>query len=478
MAKTSENSADELKQLYERFRNDLFGNHTDMYYDEDDLIMIFDLAGDYLDRYVQLQALMIGRRLFPDSEQLELRLGLAMLDMYDDVSIDDFLRVNSHRQGLLWDIIRLRGRRDKPVDISSELDGLLERYTFEEDEDIIQFVNLISAYECENWLVDNYHRFVDRCQYRDTALSECAELLRFHDSGLAVKIVEELTRFDPFNADAWIKLAELNRENGDIEEGLSAIEYAKALRPDDSMPLYVESTLLTAYDPGSQRAADLLQKVVKANPDMLDAKVALGDIYNNQGKSDLAEMIWREELRRNPDDELVRSRIAMVGNVSYDEAKLLFDDGMTEETLARRVGMLMSSNPDNAIGVVKLLALYDRVHGLYQLAGEYIKLLYKNDMLEELIAFMERERPENSPEMRLDPPSLPLYAAAQLRLGRYEEAAMTAREYIVKASQVCTNAELSMAFAGVKIVLDYIMGHAEARAYSRDRDPVSESLNI
>lgn len=472
-----DNNINEIKQLYERFKADLMEHPSEMYYDEDDIIMVYDLAGDYLDRYVQLHALMLGRRLFPDSEQLELRLGLAMLDMYDDVSLDDFLAVNSKRSGVLWDIIRLRGHRVGVDELPSRLDELLERYTLDEDEDVIQFINLITAYESEQWLVENHRRVIDRCRYRDTALSECAEVLRFHDTKLSISLIEELTRIDPFNADAWIKLAELNRESGEIEEGLNAIGYAKALRPDDYLPLYVEATLLIANEPDSQAAAELLQQVIRINPDMFEAKVALSDVYDYQGKSDLAEIIWKEELRRDPDNELAKSRLAMVGTNSGAETGWLSGD-MTEEMLAQRLEMLMSPEVETPEYLVRLLAAYDRSHGLYQLAGEYIKILYRCGMYEELCRFMERERPEGCPEMRLDPPSLPLYAASQLRLQRYDDAVLTAREYLMKAGQVCSNVELTMAFAGVKIALSYILEKALERNYSIDRDPVAESLGL
>lgn len=476
MTTPSNNSNDDIKQLYERFKVDLAERPADMYYDEDDIIMVYDLAGDYQDRYVQLHALMLGRRLYPGSEQLELRLGLAMLDMYDEVSLDDFLRNNAGRTGLLWEIIRLRGHRVKVDELPERLEELLDRYAFEEDEEIIQFVNLITAYECEHWLVENYRRFVDRCRYRDTALSECAEVVRYYDTKLSISLVEELTRIDPFNADAWIKLAEFYRDNGDKDEGLAAVEYAKALRPDDYLPLYVEATLLTTAEPDSQRAAELLQQAIKINPDMFEAKVALSDVYDYQGKSDLAEMIWREELRRDPENEVAKNRLALIRSAGENDQN--WCSGMSEDEFARHMEMIIEPGTEPPETIVRMLAAYDRKYGLYQLAGEYIKHLYRCGMLEELCRFMERDRPEGCPEMRLDPPSLPLYAAALLREGRYSEAASTARECLVKTGQVCTNVELSMAFAGVKITLEYILERALEGNYNPDRDPVAESMNM
>lgn len=473
-----EESNDEMKELYERFKRDLVERQPDMYYDEDDLILIYDLAGDYYDRYVQLEALVLGRRLFPDSEQLELRTGLALLEMYEDIDIQSFLDRNKHRRGLLWEILRVRGRSCTDEQAMECFDKLLEEYPIDEDEEIIQFINMVTSYECQQWLEMHYREFIDRCRYRDTALSECAEALRYHNPELSAKLIEELTRIDPFNADAWIKQAEMYRENGNIAEGLASIEYAKALRPGDFLPLYVEATLLTSKNQASQEAAALLQRVISINPDMMQAKIALSDIYEHQQRRDLSILLWEEELRRDPESIIARDRIEYIRLNKGGIPPEWFGGNNTEEELAHYIEEAVERGDMDHQVLLSVLEAFDRVHGLYQLAGDYIKLLYGMGYMEALVQFMEKERPEDCPELRLDPPALPLYAAAKLRLGCYKEAERIGLEYLDRAAGVCRNVELSMAFAGVKITLDYIVEQARLADYSRDRDPVAESLGI
>ncbi|MCM1448840.1 MAG: tetratricopeptide repeat protein [Clostridiales bacterium] len=468
-----------MRDLYERFKQDLVKRESEMYYDEDDLIMIYDLAGDLYDRYVQLEVLMLGRKLFPASDQLELRAGIAMLDMYDEADLSVFLERNKHCRGLLWEILRVRGSINTDDQAIAQFDRLLEEYSLNEDEEIIQFVKMVNSYECYEWLEAHHREFVERSRYRDTALSECAEALRYFNPELSEKLIEELTRIDPFNADAWIKQAEIYRENGNTAEGLAAIEYAKALRPDDFLPLYVEATLVTSKNPASSKAAELLQRVLQLNPDMMQAKIALSDIYEHQNRGDLSLLLWEEELRRDPDSAIARERIEFSRCVGKGEIPPeWFGMKQTEEELAQYIEESVSKGQMDHEVLATVLEAYDRVHGLYQLAGDYIKLLYGMGRLDGIVSFMEKERVEGCPELRLDPPALPLYAAAKLRLGFYKEAEIIAMEYLDKAARVCQSVELSMAFAGVKISLDYIIDQARRGDYSKDRDPVAESLGL
>ena len=62
--------SDQLETLYNKFRKELAENDLSIYYDEGDLADIFDYAGDVHDDYIRLEGLMLGNRLFADSEIL------------------------------------------------------------------------------------------------------------------------------------------------------------------------------------------------------------------------------------------------------------------------------------------------------------------------------------------------------------------------------------------------------------------------
>lgn len=444
---------EELRQLYERFKAEIADNTIEEpYYEEDDLVLIYDIAGDYYDRYTQMRALLLGNKLYPNSEALELRLGFALLELYEDADIEDFLAKNVKRRGLMWDILRLRNDNPYEEEAVARLESMLQQYTLDDDEAIIQFIKTATQMGGEQWIAKNYKRIAEKSQFPDTVLFECVSALRFYDTQLAISIGEELTRIDPFNFTAWIRLAEMQRDSENYDDALQSVDYALALSPDSEHATWLKAKLLMDINPVDETATRLLQDLVKQHPDLEKAKAALAESYRNQGKPDLAEMLgdFQDEFTTDISEELLEQHINWMRNNLEDE------DGNI---------------------ILNYLRNYDQAHGLYTLAGEYIKLLYHSGHFEELCQFMERDRSDIDRELRLDPPSLPLYAAAQLRLGRYDEAINTVHEYLLKTSQVCVTLDMTMAFAGVKIVLAYIEQKAMERNYSIDRDPVAEALN-
>lgn len=291
-------------------------------------------------------------------------------------------------------------------------------------------------------------------------------VLRVNYGEIAIQLGEELTRIDPFNHDSWTKLAEVNRDMNHIDEGLAAIEYAKALAPDDYMQQFVEAQLLTASNPVSQRAIELLKKVIDAAPDLIEAKYTLSEIYANLGRNDLAMNLWG-----NSDNETADT----AADAAMSDSDAAPGVCNTEDELETTLQQLNEESPQNTqLATISLMSAFDKAHGLYRLAGEYVKLLYDNGMLDEIVDFMERERPDNSPELRFEAYSIPLYAASLLRTGRYDDAVRVAREYMINSNRLCTNTQLRLSFAGVKIALAYIIDMALGREYSRDRDPIAE----
>ncbi|MDE7393776.1 MAG: hypothetical protein K2M80_04815, partial [Muribaculaceae bacterium] len=71
-------------QLYNQFINEIKKSSPSIYYDEDDLIDIFDTAGDLCDTPTQLEVLLLGYKLFPESEDLLKRRAAFILDTNED----------------------------------------------------------------------------------------------------------------------------------------------------------------------------------------------------------------------------------------------------------------------------------------------------------------------------------------------------------------------------------------------------------
>ena len=66
--------------LYERFLESLRRPVAERFFDEDELVEIFDYSGDLNDDYVRLEVLMCGFRLYPESDALAARRAVFYND--------------------------------------------------------------------------------------------------------------------------------------------------------------------------------------------------------------------------------------------------------------------------------------------------------------------------------------------------------------------------------------------------------------
>ena len=97
------NEDKERAELLERFTNDLPKSFSERYYSEEDLLEVFDTAGDMNNDYVQLEALMLGARLYPDSVALTERRAIFLLGFESD-AFESFMALH---QGLDTPIMEL-----------------------------------------------------------------------------------------------------------------------------------------------------------------------------------------------------------------------------------------------------------------------------------------------------------------------------------------------------------------------------------
>ncbi|MDE6086483.1 MAG: hypothetical protein K2G40_08810 [Muribaculaceae bacterium] len=470
---------DSIYDIYEQFKKDVHNRLPDMYYDEEDIVMVYDIAGDNGDTYIQLKALQLGYKLFPESEDLLLRIGFSLLSRTDIKPLQDFLNDNTDRKGFIWDILRYRAVFYADED-SIDLDSLLGDNSFTDEEELIQFMNLIEDTDEIDWLRKNYSRIIDASKYKDTAYNELARVFDGRDSELAIKMLEGLTGEDPFNADGWLKLAELYEGSDRNDDARMALDYAKALRSDHLYTDYLDACILLQGDPSSKRASELLEHVIKENPSMTTAKYQLADAYVAQDRKDLAILLWEEELRRHPRDRFAMQQLLELGAADFESViRAFFEDNKSDNFdpeffLGEYVEHLLKE--ERGQDAITVMRVFDETRGLYDLAHQFVKVLYNEGELEELCEFMEKERPEGCPELRMDPISLVMYAAALLRLQRYDAASDTANDYLLKANSFCTNTEMKVQFAGMKIVLHYIIAQASVGNYSKERDPLFEAM--
>lgn len=256
---------DPRRELCERFRADLAKPLSDRYYSEDELIEIFDYAGDVNDDYLRAEALMLGARLYPDSGELAERRAIFYL-FFDERVFKAYLADHEEAHTPLWEIMRLNLLPPGTDEARSGLESFLASAGELSDEEVIQFVQLASALDLNKWLYDNVDRLRAHCTYMPTLLYELAvnaELAGFYDKSAA--FLDELTEIEPYNPDYWTMLASVNLMLGKRDEASADIEYALAIDPDNTEALRAKIGTIEHPDVRGEFGG-MVDKILTANP--------------------------------------------------------------------------------------------------------------------------------------------------------------------------------------------------------------------
>lgn len=259
--------------LREKFRAELLKPLSERYFSEDDLINVFDSAGDDFNDYIRTEALLLGARLYPDSMPLLERKAIFYLDT-DQQLFTEFMEDNEDVATTMFDILRLNLLLGFPVrEIESRVDNLISNLKFEEDEEVIQFVQTLHTLGLDGWLVKHLDLMKQKVQYLPTLLYEYAYQAEDSTvlSDVAVKVLEELTELEPYVADYWTMLAIAYIRDERIDDATSAIEYALAIEPDNFHALKTKLYISNIGNKTDECMATALS-IMKVNPN--DAETA------------------------------------------------------------------------------------------------------------------------------------------------------------------------------------------------------------
>lgn len=221
---------DERDELCQRFRESLSKPISERFYDEDELVELFDYAGDLGDDYLRMEVLLSGARLYPDSEALRTRRAIFYGTFEGDTQAKFFQ--DNTGEGPMWDILRLPYSDVAQAELPGEFSKVLEKYDSLDDEEIIQLVGAAEVVQMYDWLQENLAAIEARTSFPQTLYYEMgvvAEQLSRYDK--AAEMFERLTDLDPSNAEYWFLLAQNYTRIERNEDALNAIEFALALQP-------------------------------------------------------------------------------------------------------------------------------------------------------------------------------------------------------------------------------------------------------
>lgn len=251
-------------ELIERFKQALHDPDTSEYFDEDDLVEIFDYAGDNLNDYLRVEALLWGARYFPDSDVLRERRGVLYNDLLSASDVQAFVR-DSGYSSTLTRLVALRAQHLDDVNARASIKQVLADTREFSDEEVIQLVSLAEETGNLDWLDGNKNLFLPKIPYKPTFYYEIAAA--YYDGGdmdKALPRLETLTQEMPYNIDAWTMYAGALQQQGKHIEALDALEMALAIKPGHEEAVHYMAVTLNALGMNER-----LRELYELNPDNL-----------------------------------------------------------------------------------------------------------------------------------------------------------------------------------------------------------------
>lgn len=264
-----DNEKNPREELYQRFKESLTHPVGDRFFDEDELVDIYDFAGDLDDDYVQLEVLLCGARLYPESEALTERKVLLYLDTTDEttdertMAASNFLADNPEASSIIFDIARLEVA--SPENPREALSFLLNQYQRFDDEEVIRFIQLALDLDCYSWIIENLDEFKNKVDYLPTLYYELArEADEISDDANLVKFADALIEIEPFAPQYWMMLLRGQARLGDKEAATQTFDYAMALAGDSRDAILALTEICFNY------AEYLLPQLIEALKRLLD----------------------------------------------------------------------------------------------------------------------------------------------------------------------------------------------------------------
>lgn len=300
-------------ELCDRFRQSLTRPVSERFFDEDELVDLFDYAGDLGDDYLKMEVLLCGARLYPDSDLLRQRRAIFYTFLSDDAAAK-FLDDNPAENSPIWEIMRLRSRAPQGDDARRALRYLVDGVERFDDEEVIQLVDLASSLGVYDWLVDNETLLRSKTDYLPILLYELAVVSELnHNYPKAILYLEELTEAEPFSAYYWYMLAQDYDMLDRREQALQAVDYSLAIDGEGKDALQLRARILMQDEATRPQALEIIRRLADRFPDDIDVQRALA--YISILDADIASLheTMRKCLERFPGDRAVLNDIIGTG---------------------------------------------------------------------------------------------------------------------------------------------------------------------
>lgn len=468
-----------MRQLYLRFLAEVRENNNSEFYDEDELLDIYDYAQDEGDEMVQLYVLLTGARLYPDSDFLDERKAF-FLSAVNDQAARNMLDRRGRKETALWGVLRLALNSYPDGNPESDLADLLSSGVNFSCEAIIRLIDTLHELGRDDLIAESVNIIAEHTENRTLLYYEAAEALYNNDNyiTLARDLAEELTKQEPFNPDNWILLAKVEFSMEHVSESAAAADYALAIDPDNINGRLVKGIALVTSKKTRQEAIDLLKGVLKDNPGNAIATRALAEGYTRDRKKKAALEVYYSFMEADEANTFVIIDALKLNPSNADRFFELFDN-RTGDNEQRWIEIAVQlANSDFANQAAQMLAYFHTKHGLHEGMEYFLSLLYRVGLYEQYAQLFgtvcAEAKSKDSAPIQFSANAYLLLAASYLKAGYFKEA-ISISDLMLKDPPRPSDMEESIRWRGMQISLQLIRNmamHPELIPDDDDFDPL------
>lgn len=443
---SSSDSDNSRRELYERFLADLRKDRRVMFYDLDDLVELYDYANDVQDKYVAMEVLFCGERLYPESIDLAERRALFYFGYDEDAAMHAVEALPP--SSMIGALLSLRLKRAIPEIAVPALERLLSEKSEFTDEEIIQLADTAEELGLYSWLVENKDKICAHTDYPQTFLYELTQIAMEQEPETALKLLEELTMLEPFAADFWLTMAQIYVFLSNPEKALQALDYALAIEPENIRGLMLKAQCFNDMQYPLDQVEPVLRQVMAISPGVTAAPLALALLYANDGRVQEARSILLDLFTSvGPEPQLLDVVLTVTdGDIepSFIEAFLSAD---MRDYADNYLEMAKRHAADGRHSAAAALALaVDKAYGLVSARDFLIEELYHARRYSDVIERVESAVPDPldlsgtssdfSEQMQLY-----IYVLSHLRLGRNTPDMLAMVGNLIRRSRLDVNQE-------------------------------------
>lgn len=315
-----DNETNPREELYLRFKESLRHPVNDRFFDEDELVDIYDYAGDMDDDYVQLEVLLCGARLYPESEILAERKALLYLDTTDEETNErtkaagQFLADNPEASSMIFDIARLQVA--PPENAQDALEFLCNQYQRFDDEEVIRFIQLALDLDCYDWLITHLEELKQKVDFLPTLYYEIArEADDRNDNRNLIKLADALIEVEPFVSQYWMMLLRGQARLNEKEAATQTFDYAMALAGDNAEAMLALTEICYNHaDYLLPQMVDSLTRLKQENPDDFRYWDCYCAVNSKLQRTDKVLNALRDFGTRHPENPIVVRHLLTYGS--------------------------------------------------------------------------------------------------------------------------------------------------------------------